>query len=119
MPTKQMNTEKLHNTVKKVTNLLAKEKYKEIESLCNGVQLDAEELAYAAKDYGMEILPLPKEGYEKLDIIEVTDSNPKEWSVYVPIYTAEEGMSDLTLELSLKDTPSEFYQIEVDNLHVL
>lgn len=100
-----MNTEKLHNTVKRVTDLLAKEKYKEIESLCNGVQLDAEELAYAAKDYGMEILPLPKEGYEKLDIIEVTNSNPKEWSVYVPIYTSEEGMSDLTLELFINRKP--------------
>ena len=119
MPTKEMNTEKLHNTVKKVTDLLAKEKYKEIESLCNGVQLNAEELAYAVKDYGMEILPLPKEGYEKLDIVEVTDSNPKEWSIYVPIYTTQEGMSVLTLELSLIDNPSELYQIEVDNLHVM
>jgi hypothetical protein len=119
MPTKEMNTEKLHNTVKKVTNLLAEKKFKDIESLCKRGQLNAEEIAYAAKDYGMEILPLPKEAYEKLDIIEVTDSNPKEWSVYVPIYTTEEGMSDLTLELTLKDNPSELYQIEVDNLHVL
>lgn len=119
MPTKDMNTKKLHNTVKMVTDLLAEKNYKEIESLCDGVQLDAEELAYASEDYGMEILPLPKEGYKKLDIVEVTDSNPREWSVYVPIYTAEEGLSDLTLELSLIDNPSELYQIQIDNLHVL
>jgi hypothetical protein len=114
-----MNAKKLHNTVKKVTDLLSEKKYNEIESLCNGARLGANELEYAVKDYGRVIIPLPNEGYEKLDIIEVTDSNPKEWSVNVPIYTSEEGMSDLTLELSLIDSPSEFYKIEVDNLHVL
>ena len=114
-----MNTEKLNNTVKMVTELLAGKKYKEIESLCNGVRLNAEEIAYAVKEYGREIISLPKEGYKKLDIIEVTDSSPKEWSVNVPIYTSEEGMSDLTLELLLIDSLSDLYNIEVDDLHVL
>jgi len=114
-----MNTEKLHRTVKMVINLLADKKHKEIEQLCKGVRLNAEDIEYAVKEYGMEIIPLPMEGYEKLDIIEVTDSDPKEWSVNVPIYTSEEGMSDLTLELSLIDNSSEIYRVEVDNLHVL
>ncbi len=114
-----MNTEKLHNTVKVITELLAEGKYKEIEALCNGVRLDAKEIAYAVSEYGRTIIPLPKEGYERLDIIEVSNSNPKEWSVNIPIYTSEEGLSDLTLELSLINNSTELYQIEVDNLHVL
>ena len=114
-----MNTEKLNNTVKIVTELLSEKKYKEIESLCNGVRLKADQIACAVNEYGRNIVSLPNEGFEKLDIIEVTDSNPKEWSVNVPIYTSEEGKSDLTLELSLIDSTSDIYKIEVDNLHVL
>jgi len=83
------------------------------------VQLNSQDLSEAVEEYGNKIISLPKEGYEKIDVIEVTDSNPMEWSVYVPIFTTEEGMSDLTLELSLKDSTSTLYNIEVDNLHVL
>ena len=119
MPTEEMDTEKLHKTVKKVTDLLSEKKYNEIKSLCNGVRLTTSELEYAVKKYGRKIIALPNEGYEKLDVIEVSDTNPKEWSVNVPIYTVEEGMSDLTLELSLINSPLELYKIEVDNLHVL
>ena len=114
-----MNNQKLYTTVKKVTDLLAQGRYKEIETLCNGVRLDAKELGYAVNEYGRKIIPLPVEGYRKLDVVEVTGSNPKEWSIHVPLYTDEEEMSDLTLELSLIDTPAGLYKVEVDNLHVL
>ena len=40
------------------------------------------------------------------------------WSVTVPLYTLEDGLSDLTLELHLTRSPAMGYAIEVDNLQV-
>ena len=34
------------------------------------------------------------------------------------LWTAEEGRSDLTLELTLTDSRGEIYQIEIDDIHV-
>jgi len=118
MPHK-MNKEKLNNTVKVVTDYLAKPKYDELVNLSNGDRLSADDIEYRVKDYGRSITELPGEGYQKIDVIEIDNSNPREWSVNVPIYTKEEGMSDLTLELTLIDSISVIYGVEFDNLHVL
>jgi hypothetical protein len=114
-----MNVEKLNYTVRAVTDLLAHEKYEALEQLSKGVRLTASEIMYAVSEYGRKIVALPEEGYEELDIIEVTESNPKEWSVNVPIFTKEEGRSDLTLELSLTDSRENMYVVAIDNIHVL
>ncbi len=114
-----MNTEKLYRTVKTVTEYLVQEDYEALEKLSGGNSLSRADIIDAVSDYDAKIISIPEKGYEELDVIEVTNSDPTEWSVYVPIYTEEEGRSDLTLELSLTDTGSELYNIEIDNLHVL
>jgi hypothetical protein len=119
MPLNEMNTEKLHSTVKTVTDLLAQEAYIDLEKLSNGVRLTANELKKAVVEYGCKIVPTPVQGYEELDVIEVIGSKPKQWSVNVPVFTLEEGKSDLTLELTIIESPSALYRIEVDDLHVL
>jgi hypothetical protein len=50
--------------------------------------------------------------------VEVENSNPKEWSVVAPIYTSEEGCSDLSIELSLIENGKEIYKSELDNIRV-
>jgi hypothetical protein len=114
-----MDSIKLNNTVKQVTDLLALESYEKLEKLSNGSRLSAIEMEQAITEYGKTILPLPIPGYEKIDVFEVISSNPRKWSVNVPVYTREEGESDLTLELTLIDTSNEIYGIEVDDIHVL
>ena len=52
MPLNEMNTEKLHSTVKTVTDLLAQEAYIDLEKLSNGVRLTANELKKAVVEYG-------------------------------------------------------------------
>lgn len=114
-----MNTDKLHSTVKLITDLLAEKQYDELVKLSDGVRLTPVELEKAVKDYGREIIPMPQEGFGQIDFIEVEGANPKKWSVNVPIYTKEEGMSDLTLELTLIESGQSHFRVEVDDLHVL
>ncbi len=57
---------------------------------------------------------------QKLDVVEVKGAVPRRWGVRVDLWTAEEGRSDLTLELTLVEgdgggEPA----VEIDDLHVL
>ena len=47
------------------------------------------------------------------------DSDPAAFSVVVDLWTAEEGRSDLTLELELVDRFEGAYDVMIQNLHVL
>ena len=114
-----MNRNKLHSTVKHLCDLLASHRYEDLESVSNGIRLKATEIKTAIEDYGKTIISLPIQGYSDIDIIKIENHKSNQWSVNVPVYTKEEGKSDLTLELTLKESPSDLYSVEIDGLHVL
>jgi hypothetical protein len=45
--------------------------------------------------------------------------NPKCWSVNLPLWTKEEGRSDLTLQMHFTESDGALYAVEIDDLHVL
>jgi len=53
------------------------------------------------------------------DIVPISGSNPQLWSVVVPLWSQEEGRSDLSLEITVQDSPDQKYLIDIDDLHVL
>jgi len=53
------------------------------------------------------------------DVVSIGAASKPSWSVNLPLWTAEEGRSDLTLQLTVVDSGREFYEIELDDLHVL
>ena len=114
-----MIEEKLYRTISKVTGLLAEGRYEAIVLFSGGIRLNEAQLEEAVTSYGRQITTLSKDGFNELDIIAVDGALPQRWSVNVPIYTIEEGRSDLTLELTLIDSLSDFYTVEIDNLHVM
>lgn len=52
-----------------------------------------------------------------IDAVRISGSNPPAWSVTASTYTEEEGLSDLSLELTLIKAGDDF-RVEIDNLHV-
>jgi len=111
--------EKIILTIKKIVGLLVQKKYPEIEQLSCGVRLTAEEISQAICDYdGILILP-PENDFNNVDVIEITESKPRSWSVRYDLWTEEEGRSDLSLEVTLIDSKDEVMGVELDNLHVL
>ncbi len=114
-----MNRNKLDNTVKHLFDLLASKRYEELEKMSNGIRLKATEIETAIEDYGKTLISMPIQGYNDIDIIEIKNDQSDQWSVNVPVYTKEEGTSDLTLELTIIESPSDFYTVEIDGLHVL
>jgi len=93
--------------------------YAAIERFTAGVRLSSEQMREAISEYGRTLAMPPASALDQLDVIEITGSVPRTWSVRVDLWTAEEGRSDLSMECTLIDCPGELLATEVDNLHVL
>ena len=103
-------------TARRLHELLAGRKYAEMELMSGGRRLNADQLAQAVRDYGCSVTGPPKD--LQIDVLRV-EARPDTWSVYLPIFTAEEGKSDLTLEVTMTNTGEPLCSVEIDNLHVL
>jgi len=104
--------------IEQVVSLLVAKRYREIEWLSCGVRLDATAIERAVSTYGRTLVEGTATGPGP-DWVRIRDSSLLMWSVNVPLFTAEEGLSDLTLSLTLRQTDSGRYRVEIDDLHVL
>jgi hypothetical protein len=110
---------KVKAIIHRIVTMLTQSDYDELERLTKGRRLTATEISEGVHEYGRTLVMLPEHAFENLNIIEVEGAKPREWSVQLNLWTAEEGQSDLTLELTLKETRKEIYNVEIDNIHVL
>jgi len=54
-----------------------------------------------------------------VDYVRIANATPAAWSVIVPLFSWEEGRSDLSLELTLRADGHGDFAVELDSLHVL
>jgi hypothetical protein len=104
--------------VKSIVDLLVARKYEQLEQPASGTRLSAGDMAEAVRQYGRVLVSPPEEAYESLDVIQVRNALPPRWSVRVNLWTAEEGRSDLSLELTVTESGGG-YAVEIDDIHVL
>ncbi len=102
-----------------VIEMLVGHRYDELEKRTGGVRLSAQMIAEAISEYGKKLVLPPPDSLGHLDIVPVACSGPKTWSVRADLWTQEEGRSDLTLELTVKDKEGGGAIVELENLHVL
>jgi hypothetical protein len=113
-----MTTDQLQEVVSVVLNLLAKEEYSQLERLTHGMRLSSEQIKEVVTDYGRKLITAPDSAFELMSVIRVRDTEPPQWSIAMPLWTQEEGRSDLSMELTVLEQ-EDGYKIELDNLHVL
>jgi len=80
-------------------------------------RLTQEELRRAIAEYGRTLAPLPGDGLEEIDVYP-SDQDPRQLAVDVPLWTREEGRSDLTLSLTVVES-DDVPRVSIDDLHVL
>lgn len=80
--------------------------------------LSAEDLHRTIQEYGRTLASPPDGIYDSLDAVAVKSARVPTWSVWVPLWTKEEGRSDLTLEMTIIEEDGQL-TIELDDLHVL
>lgn len=107
--------------VSTVVNLIVRGEYETAEALTRSRRLSAGELEDAVQRYGRHLVSPPQDTWNKLHVIPVKRRwrKKREYTVVVPMWTQEEGASDLTLELRVKEASQGLYDAEVLDLHVL
>jgi hypothetical protein len=110
---------KLRITLTAITDRIARCDYEGVCQLAQTSRLASSELERVVLNYGRHLVPLPSTAFEAIDLIPISNSRPQQWSVVVPLWTKEEGRSDLSLELTIEDSATPAYRVEIDGLHVL
>jgi hypothetical protein len=110
---------RLAGTVARVDALLHAGHYSELERLSSGVRLTAEEMKAAIEDYPEELVLRPTYDLEEGSVVYVSGSAPAAWSVYLHLWRKKGGRSDLTAELTVLDTDSGLYRVQIDSIHAL
>ena len=103
--------------IRRLVDDLVAGNYAAIEEDGRTGRLTLDELKDAIADYGRTLVSLPREGWDLL--VEYPKShNLDEVRVDLPLWTSEEGRSDLTLQLTVVDAPGR-PTVSIDDLHVL
>ncbi|UVM53796.1 hypothetical protein LOY37_15600 [Pseudomonas sp. B21-012] len=103
-----------------IITLLTNGQYQKIESLTSKGGLTADEMCRAIDDYGQKLTtPTSEELNSSIDAIKINCSNKEAWSIQLPLWTEEEGESDLTLEVTVTLSNGDGIQIQIENIHIL
>lgn len=79
-------------------------------------RLTADELQWATQKYNLTLNELPDEVFDLAHVYRIGGKD--KWLVDLPLWTAEEGLSDLTLQVTVQITPHGVLT-EIDDLHVM
>ena len=114
-----MDAAKAKRTMNAVLTHVVAQDFDALLGLAPRSRVTAAGLRAALSDYGRRPILPPAPVEQLADIVAVSGSHPQSWSVNLPLWTKEEGRSDLTLEMHFTDSDAEIYAIEIDDLHVL
>lgn len=110
--------DKIFKQVSNIVDLLVLRKFDELESITKGNRLTALQLEDAVNGYGRTLVKLPPESIGLIDVVKVDSCGVDKWSIVSPLWTKEEGRSDLSIEITLIDDGDSFIT-EIDDIHVL
>lgn len=103
--------------VQNIVQLLVDEEFQKIETLTAGIRLSANEIRTAIYEYGCTLILPPLSEYKTLDIVRIKDAAVCSWSVRMNLWTQEEGKSDLSIALTIKEKDG-VAAVEFDDIHV-
>src|SRR6476620_3780830 len=97
---------------------IALKRYDALVSRCAASRLSAGDIERVVIDYGRTVVRPPRADYTGLSTVRLSGASSPTWSVAAPLWTSEEGRSDLTLELTISLTEAGM-DVQLDDLHVL
>ena len=109
--------ESIWSEVRRIVADLASAHYDELERDGRSGRLSAAELAEAVRKYGRTLVLLPDESRELVEVYPQA-GEPARALLDVPLWTKEEGRSDLSLTLSVVEREGR-YRVTMNDLHVL
>jgi hypothetical protein len=108
----------LHSAVRRIVEHLVRGEYARVVEDAAVSRLTADDLRGAISDYGKTLVMPPDSMIPQMDVVTVTGTDRPTWSVWVPLWSREDGRTDLTLALTVTDDGHRL-RVEVDDLHGL
>ncbi len=109
--------EQFRPAIKEIVHELVMGNYNGLEADGRAGDLNAQQLKTALTEYyPCTLIELPDEAWEVAEAYYV--ERTREWAIDVDLWTVEEGHSDLTLQLMVRDT-NEGILVAIEDLHVL
>lgn len=111
---------KLKAAVQMVSELIVEKNYTALSDLTeNGPRkLSAEDFRMTIEDYPA-VLRMPTAAEMSFDAIEIEDSSPPQYSVDAPLFTIEEGRSDLKFRMTVIDGGADAFAIVLYDVWVM
>lgn len=103
--------------IRDLVDLLVRGAYAELEADGRIGRLTADELRTAIEQYGQTLVALPDEAPRAISVYPHS-TQPSVLALDIPLWTLEEGQSDLTLSLTAEMT-ERLIKVRIDDLHVL
>ena len=103
--------------VRKVLALLAARNYEGIKALNRTSRLSADDIRTTVERYPCTLVEPPNTPPPEMQVIEVSSPGPRRWRVDVPVWTREEGASDLYAIMTLTDNGGTI-SVQLDDLLV-
>ena len=113
-----MSIETVRSTARKIVDLISVGRYDLALHACSSSRLSKVDIEGVIAGYGRTLAHPPNDFDQYLDAVLIIGRSVPTWSVRVPLWTYEEGRSDLTLELTIAEDP-EKPNVELDDLRVL
>lgn len=114
----EFSSESLGPLVRELINRLANGEYDALLDQCSASRLTVDDIRQVIDDYGRTFVEPPPSVYHNLDAVAVRDARQPTWSVRAPLWSKEEGRSDLTLEVTVIHDGDRWH-VELEDLHVL
>jgi hypothetical protein len=108
---------KFRDPIRALVEELVQGHFAQLERDGRSGRLSAYELQEALREDGRTIITLSEEALHLADVHAVAGQRTC-WAVDVPLWTAEEGRSDLTLSLTISES-RDGVRLEIDDLQVL
>lgn len=105
--------------VRVVVDLLVRGQYMTAEKVTRGRRLSASEMKTAIITYGRTLVSPTENWWSTVEITPIDAGEQPAFLVVAPLWTREEGRSDLSLELRLVETPARIYETEVLDIRVM
>lgn len=112
-----MTNAELEAAFRPILNRILRGDYEGAVARCSMSRCTAEDLRRVVMEYPATFIEPPADAYVELNAVEVTVANEPTWDVCIPLWTREEGRSDLTLTVWIIDVGGRL-TVELLSLHV-
>lgn len=108
----------IRRALQRIMDPLVRGDYAEVVRRAAASRVPPDDIARVVREYGRTLVMPPNDSYDWCDAVQVRRPGPATWSVWCPLWTRDEGRSDLALQATVIESATNAEEIEIDDIRV-